>query len=277
MRDSKLTTNKMKIDSHHHIEPDPDYIDRLDEICARRGIDRVCLLGLPEWLWGGSAVNGRVQAAFTKYPNRFIGFAFIQLGEDPPERVSEYHGRGFQGLKLDFPHAAYDDPRFFPIYEQAARLGMTLYFHTGITARLPEMGHRYISSSFMRPATMDAIAPYFPELNIVMAHMGNPWLDEAAMLLRIHPNLYSDLTGSTMKYRPAARLREVLWWQPGSPYGDKQNRHAFEKIVFGSDLHYNDYDDILRDYQNVLDGLALPENVRAPIWDGTMVRLLEKL
>lgn len=267
----------MKIDSHHHVGPDPDYVDYLDEVCARRGIDRICLLGLPQWLWNGCSANSRVEAAFRKYPQRFIGFAFVQLGEDPPEIVSEYYRRGFRGLKLDFPSAAYDDPRFFLIYEQAARLGMTLYFHTGITARLPDMGHRYISSSFMHPATMDAIAPYFPELNIVMAHLGNPWLDEAAMLLRIHPNLYSDLTGSTLKYRSPARLQEVLWWKPDSAYGDKQNRNAFEKIIFGSDQHYNDYDDILHDYQAVLDKLDLPEHVCAAIWGGTMERLLEKL
>lgn len=267
----------MKIDSHHHIEPDPDYVDRLNEVCARRDIDRVCLLGLPEWLWGGSPSNDRVEAAFRKYPNRFVGFAFIQLGEDPPEKIVEYHARGFRGLKFDFPYAAYDDPRFFPIYEQAARLRMLLYFHTGITAHFSEMGHRYLSSSFMHPVTLDAIAPHFPGLNIVMAHTGNPWLDEAAMLLRIHSNLYSDLTGSTLKYRSPVRLREVLWWQPGVAYGDKQNRDAFEKIVFGSDLHYNDYDDILRDYQNVMDELALPENIRTAIWGGTISQLLEKL
>jgi predicted TIM-barrel fold metal-dependent hydrolase len=266
----------MKIDSHHHIEPEPDYIDKLNETCARLEIVHTCLLGLPGWFWEGCAGNDRVEAAFKKYPDRFIGFAFIQLGEDPPEKVAEYHGRGFRGLKLDFPHAAYDDPRFFPIYEEAAHLGMLLYFHTGITARLPEMGHRYISSNFMRPATMDAIAPYFPELTIVMAHLGNPWMDEAAMLLRIHPNLYADLTGSTLKYRSSTRLREVLWWQPGVAYGDKQNRDAFEKIVFGSDVHYHDYEDILQDYQNLLDELALPEEVCRAIWGKTMTRLLEK-
>jgi predicted TIM-barrel fold metal-dependent hydrolase len=266
----------MKLDSHHHIGPEPDYIDHLDDACARLGIERTCLLGLPGWLWGGSPANDRVEEAFRNYPDRFVGFAFIQLGEDPPEKVAEYHDRGFRGLKLDFPHAAYDDPRFFPIYEKAARLGMLLYFHTGITSRDPEMGHRYISSDFMRPITMDAIAPYFPELNIVMAHLGNPWMDEAAMLLRIHPNLYADLTGSTLKYRPASNLREVLWWQPGVAYGDKQNRDAFEKIVFGSDVHYHDYEDILNDYQKLMNALTLPEEICDAIWSKTMKHLLEK-
>jgi predicted TIM-barrel fold metal-dependent hydrolase len=122
---------------------------------------------------------------------------------------------------------------------------------------------------------MDAIAPYFPELNIVMAHTGNPWLDEAAMLLRIHPNLYSDLTGSTLKYRSPARLREALWWKPGVMYGDKQNRDAFEKIVFGSDVHFNDYDDVLNDFRSLLTELSLPENICDGIWGGTMLRLLK--
>jgi hypothetical protein len=42
-------------------------------------------------------------------------------------------------------------------------------------------------------------------------------------------------------------------------------------------VHYNDYDDILNDYQNLLAELSLPENVCEGIWGGTMSRLLETL
>jgi len=264
----------MTIDAHHHLGQGPDYIDRLYEACQRLGIQHVCLLGLPDWVWEGCASNDRVEAAFRQYPDCFIGFAFIQLGEDAPEKVSECHDRGFRGLKLDFPHASYDDPGYFAIYEQAARLGMPLYFHTGITGRFSGMEKRYISSNFMRPICLDAVAPYFPELNILLAHTGNPWLDEAAMLLRIHPNLHSDLTGSTLKYRTPEQLRSVLWWGGDRPYGDQLKRHAFEKIVFGSDVWWDSYEDIRGDYQNLMEKLALPEEIRAKIWGGTMASLL---
>lgn len=264
----------MIIDAHHHLGPEPDYMDRLYEACQRLSIRYVCLLGLPDWIWAGCTSNDRIEKAFNKYSDCFIGFAFIQLGKDEPEKVREYYERGFKGLKLDFPHAGYDDPSYFPIYEQAAILGMPLYFHTGITGRFAGMEKRYISSNFMRPICLDAVAGYFPELNILMAHTGNPWLDEAAMLLRIHPNLYSDLTGSTLKYRTPQALRSVLWWGGDHPYGDPLKRHAFEKIVFGSDVHWDSYEDIQKDYQNLMEELDLPDEIRAKIWGATFAKLL---
>jgi predicted TIM-barrel fold metal-dependent hydrolase len=263
----------MIVDAHHHLGGGADYADQLNETCERLEIDRVCLLGLPDWFWD-SSTNSKVEAAFLKYPHRFIGFAYVDLGKDPPDKVNEHHDREFRGLKFDFPPANYDDPLFFPIYERAANLGMPLLFHTGITARTETMRGRYLSSAFMRPIYLDTIARYFPELNVIMAHAGNPWLDEAAMALRINPNLYSDLTGSTLKYRTPERLRSVFWWGPGKPYGDPPSWHAFEKIVFGSDVSLEEYEDVINDYRKVMETLELDPAVREKIWSGTMMRLL---
>lgn len=264
----------MIIDTHHHIEDEQDYADRLVDACDRLDIDWVCLVGLPDWFWQGVSANTKIEAAFRKHPQHFIGFAFIMLGEDGPDQVSEYFDRGFRGLKFDFPPANYDDPRFFPIFERAATLGMPMLFHTGMTVRDESLRHRYTSAQFMRPVYLDTIAATFPQANIIMAHAGNPWLDEAAMALRLNPNLYSDLTGSTLKYRTPDRLRSVLWWGPDKPYGDKFGRHAFEKIVFGSDVHLDEYGDIIGDYRNLMDALSLPSAVRQAIWGKTMARLL---
>ena len=40
------------------------------------------------------------------------------------------------GLPTDFtgPEAAYDDPRYWPIYERAEKYGMIIIFHTGIVS-----------------------------------------------------------------------------------------------------------------------------------------------
>jgi hypothetical protein len=48
----------------------------------------------------------------------------------------------------------------------------------------------------MMPACLDAVARAFPGLNIVGAHLGAPWHEEASMMARMHPNYYVDLTGA---------------------------------------------------------------------------------
>lgn len=51
----------------------------------------------------------------------------------------------------------------------------------------------------MRPIYLDTIARAFPDLKIIGAHLGNPWYQEAAEVARWNPNVFFDLTGSTLK------------------------------------------------------------------------------
>jgi hypothetical protein len=41
-------------------------------------------------------------------------------------------------------------------------------------------------------------------------------------------------------------------------------------------VHYHDYEDILNDYQKLMNALTLPEEICDAIWSKTMKHLLEK-
>ena len=45
-----------------------------------------------------------------------------------------------------------------------------------------------------RPILLDEIALRYPELKIVIAHMGHPWFDEAIAVVRRHPHVYADVS-----------------------------------------------------------------------------------
>ena len=45
-----------------------------------------------------------------------------------------------------------------------------------------------------RPILLDEIALRYPELRIVIAHMGHPWFDEAIAVVRRHPHVYADVS-----------------------------------------------------------------------------------
>ena len=46
-----------------------------------------------------------------------------------------------------------------------------------------------------RPILLDEIALRYPQLKIVIAHIGHPWFDEAIAVVRRHPHVYADISG----------------------------------------------------------------------------------
>ena len=121
----------------------------------------------------------------------------------------------------------------------------------------------------MRPIYLDTIARLFPDWQIQGAHLGNPWYEEATMSCRWNPNLYFDLTGSTLKKKRPEFLGDLLWWNRFTRYRDPDGRDAWEKIVFGSDVAYYETHDVLHDYQTVFEALNLSDEIRWKILGGT--------
>jgi predicted TIM-barrel fold metal-dependent hydrolase len=67
----------------------------------------------------------------------------------------------------------------------------------------------------------------FPDLTIVIAHMGHPWIDEAIAVARKHPHIYLDV--SALVTRP----RQLYTGLVGArEYG------VWGKLLFGSDFPF---------------------------------------
>ena len=264
----------MRIDVHVHVELEPDFIDSLLAAMDCVRIDRTLLNGFVEF--GDQSGNDAVASAMDRHPDRIVGAAYLDLATQTAADVTAFRDRGFPALKLIGPPANYDDKRFFPVYDAAADLGMLCLFHTGIVARSPAPIDRVhdVNNDRVRPIYLDTIARQIPQLNIVGAHFGNPWYDEAAMAARWNPNLYWDLSGSTLKYRTAEDLSRLLWWTETSRYRDPLGRPAWQKIVFGSDVPTNEIGEVAEDYTRVLDALHIRHDIRAAIFGETVAGLL---
>jgi predicted TIM-barrel fold metal-dependent hydrolase len=92
-------------------------------------------------------------------------------------------------LYIGYQHFYPDDDDCVPIYQLLMKYDLPVIFHTGdcvsTMARL----------KFSHPLTVDDLAFRFPDLKIVMAHMGNPWLWDAAEVIYKNENVYADLSG----------------------------------------------------------------------------------
>jgi len=264
----------MIIDAHHHYERSEGYIDRLLHAADKCSIDKICLFGGGAGYEDDYADNDMVLAAAKLHPDRIIPFAYIQLGVDDSSQIDKFFNQGFKGIKFINPKKNYDDKDYYEIYSKMQNYKLPGIFHLGIVARSPNDNKLDIHNDRHRPVYLDTIARAFPSLNLIGAHFGNPWYEEAAMVARWNPNLYFDLTGSTLKCKSPEFLADLLWWTPTSRYKDPQGRFAWEKIVFGSDVPCDEIYDVYRDYRFVMSQLGVSDNVQLKVLGGTMAELL---
>jgi uncharacterized protein len=273
----------MIIDCHVHLVSEKGYVDKLILEMDRLQINKVCLLAMQNVpFWGSrAATNDQVFAAHEKYPERIIPFGYVDLGIDPLTLIDELHMRGFRGLKFTRARWSYNDDRLMPYYERAAAYNMVLLFHTGTVFRVDEDRYYDVDSSRLRPAYLDRIARRYPDLNIIGAHLGNPWYEEAAMTLFWNPNVYFDLSGSILKRKNASWFNDVLWWAPEkmaklarTEHSHYPTSHPFERICFGTDVPIDEMGSCLEEYAVLFDDLRLSEDVRRKVMGGNVARML---
>ena len=264
------------IDAHLHYNGDPAFLKTL--LAKLDQVDGLAfLLVEPKDLDG-------VKDAIQQHSNRLIGFGEIQL--DHPkvlDQIDRFHAAGFRGLgELSGPLKRYDDPAYSPIYDRAERYGMFLLFHTGIVNRTTPEIPADISVDRMRATTLDNIARRYPTINIIGAHLGNPDYQWAAEIARWNPNIYFDLSGSTLikKQEDYTFFKSIFWWSAiVSPHSPKGGPNAFEKIVFGSDVfggEMEEFDRELERYHKMLDACGVSPAAQANIFSGTLWHLLNK-
>ncbi len=262
------------IDAHVHHNGDPAFLEKL--VARLDQVDGLAfLLTRPRDL-------DSVKTFIARHPNRIVGFGDIQLDDpDALKQVDQFHTAGFRGLgEITTPKKPFDDRSYWPIYERAEKYRMILLFHTGIVNRTRPEAPSDVSSDRMRPGTLDLIARRFPKVTIIGAHLGNPDYAWAAEIARWNPNLYFDLSGSTLikKQEDYRFFKSVFWWSAvASPHTPKSGRSAFEKVVFGSDVfegELEEFDRELERYHRMLDACGVSKEAQANIFGGTMWRVL---
>jgi uncharacterized protein len=256
----------MVIDFHSHYPEEENFAERLVELLPRAGIDRICLCSAGAQF--GHAPNETILAAARAFPDKISALALVELGIDPPDVVERYAAEGYAGFKITNPTAAYDSDAFFPVYERMERTGLPLLAHTGILMRFQLQPGRRTNSNWMRPICLDSVARSFPGLNIVAAHMGAPWHEEASMLARMHPNFYVDLTGAwwggwRVNKNPEFFRYHFFW------------KGAWDKVLFGTDiLALDELVPSKQFHDRLIASLDLPQQTVDKISGGTAARLL---
>ena len=261
----------MIIDVHSHAWKYPDHFTddfRQQAKRARAGVELDLTVHYEEYaasvppevdirtiVFGGKArlsglwVDDQYVAEYvTQNPERLIGFMSLDPTQDDweTEMKSGFEVLGLRGIKLMPMYAGFrpDDSLLDPLWEFANLNKLPVLLHTGTTfvAQAP--------LDCTLPRRLDPVATRFPEVKIILAHLGHPYEAETVAVIRKHPNVYSDV--SALYYRPFQLYHSLMLIQE---YG------VWDKVLFGTDYPFTTVSESLqglRGLNNMLEGTALP-------------------
>jgi uncharacterized protein len=106
-----------------------------------------------------------------------------------------------------------DDPEIMPLYEEAQKLGLVVFFHGGRAGIEPESRLRYAM-----PRHYEAVLANFPQLPVVLGHAGARDGEAMLALAMRYENAWLDIHGQGV-----SRLDEII------------RRTGGERLLFGSD------------------------------------------
>jgi predicted TIM-barrel fold metal-dependent hydrolase len=255
----------MIVDCHTHVWQSPDQLGQLDlgdlpKLAGRRNarprtggrttwrtipaadadhhwsqtnvVDKSIVLGFKSKYLRAEVPNRYVADYVNKFPQKLIGFA----GIDPTERSAPDElracrdGLQLRGVTLSPANQDFHptDSRAMRIYGEAERLGMPVLIHpVGPTTVESKM-------EYARPHLFDEVARSFPNLRIVIAQMGQPWVDETIVMLGKHANVYADVSGLLL--RP---------WQAYNALVMAHQHQVIDKLLFGSDFPHTSVTDCI--------------------------------
>lgn len=120
-------------------------------------------------------------------------------------------------------HFSVDDQRYYPLWEEISALKAPVMIDVGMTgmgAGLP--GGMGAKTRHAHPSSIDALAADFPDLTIIMAHPGYPWIDETTTVALHKGNVYWEMSGWAPRYLPESLKRDI-------------RGRLSDKVMFGSD------------------------------------------
>ncbi len=186
-----------------------------------------------------------------------------------------------KGVKIwaGYYHVRPEAKVYDKIYKLAGRHEVPVMVHTGDTfwkgrARRDPQGRRlpprerWAIADMAHPYSMDEVASRFPETDFLLAHVGNPWVNYAALVAYRNENVFLDLSafviGGSVRSNPSGKdAAESIGWAMRFVGDDR-------KFLYGSDwplVRMGDYLEFVR--------AAVPEEAHNAVFRENAVRLFK--
>ncbi|MGA8922521.1 MAG: amidohydrolase family protein [Candidatus Dormiibacterota bacterium] len=151
-----------------------------------------------------------------------------------------------------------DDRRLRPLFDLIDSLKVPVMIDVGTTgmgAGLP--GGLGSKLRHAHPLAVDELASEFPNLTIIAAHPGWPWVEEMTAVVLHKGNVYWELSGWAPKYFPDSLKKDI-------------RGRLRDKVMFGSDYPSLPYERVLSEWHE----LGYTSEVMEAVFHGNAERVL---
>lgn len=214
---------------------------------AMSGVDRAIVFGINSISLKMNTPNDAISDYAKRHSEKIIGFMSVDPNQpDAVEEIERSHRKlGLRGIKMSPVYQNYQpcDEKARRVHRTAEKLGLPILTHAAF--------HSIASTpmEFANPLLYDRVAQEFPNLKIILAHIGLPWFTDAMVMVRKHRNVFADVS-------PA--FHKSWMYQALSAF---QEFGVMHKLLFGSDFPIGTPEGIqanLRNINQVVEGTQMP-------------------
>ena len=220
--------------------PQYESIEKMVELMDEAGVEKVFITQCKmfsywnKWMYMDTRLEDVLQYT-QKYPDRFVGLAGynpFRIQESLKEIEVAVKEHGFKGVYVhiygfDIP---LNDAKMYPLYAKCVELDIPVSMQVGhVLESMP--------SDCGRPIYLDRIACDFPDLKIIGAHTGWPWVEELISVCYKWDNVWFGVDAWMPKYlKPEivqfinSRLGQdrCIWGTNGLPW--KESLEQIEQL-----------------------------------------------
>lgn len=191
---------------------------------AMQPVQKAVVLGLVCRHIGANISLEQVAKVVARQPGRLAGFAGIDpMADNYLDLFEQAMAVGLAGVLIS-PAAQDFHPthtRAMRLYDRCAQQGIPVMVHPGYTLA-PDT-----KLEFDDPVLFDEVARSFPDLKLIIAQVGHPWIDQTLVMLSKHSQVYADLTDVI---RRPWQLYHVLFMA--------HQQGVIGNLLFGSDFPF---------------------------------------
>jgi predicted TIM-barrel fold metal-dependent hydrolase len=196
-------------------------------------------------------VNDETAAFVRSNPEKYIGF--LTVHPDDPGAMTEIERStgdlGLRGIKLGLNYQNVDPlgENAFRVFREAELRGLPVLLHQGTSPV------QFADIDFAHPRHTDRIAMAFPNLTIIMAHIGHPFCLDAIAVARKHPHVWLDISGAVLRRSGfyQAMVAAMEWG-------------VLDRLLFASDFPASTPEETMRLLREVNLGAPGPDAIRIP-------------
>jgi predicted TIM-barrel fold metal-dependent hydrolase len=167
-------------------------------------------------------------------------------------------------IYLGYVHQYAHDAHYEPAYRLAEQYDVAVVFHTGDTYSEKGM------LKYSHPLTIDEVAVRHPNVRFVIAHCGDPWIQDAAEVAYKNPNVYLDgsaLAIGDLDSHPQEKIDEYMVKPLRWIFGYLEDP---KKLMYGTDWPLTRMAPYFRNFKR-----AIPEQHWKAVFHDNAVRVFK--